>query len=286
MTATLAEIIEHKRLEVSAIMGDRPLADLRAEAEADASLPAPRDFFGAITSPNTRSPGPVAIIAEIKRRSPSAGLIRPDYAGEGFQPERIARLYANHGASAISCLTDEKFFGGKPAFIARVKAACDLPVLRKDFLIDPRQVWESRLLGADAVLLIAECLPGGALGELADEAAAAGLACLIEIHDEANLERALALVGGPSIPGAAETRRLLGINNRDLATMTTDLAHTLRLAARIPPEARRMLVSESGIRRREDLDALAAAGATAALVGESLMRDPDPGAALAHLLAG
>src|SRR5690606_38572830 len=150
--------------------------------------------------------GSIAIIAEIKRQSPSAGLIRPEYTGESFAPEGIARAYTEHGASAISCLTDEKFFGGSPAFIARVKAATPLPVLRKDFLIDPRQIWESRLLGADAILLIAECLPGDQLPAMADEAAAAGLTALIEIHDEANLERAARLVGTPTVPGGQAGR--------------------------------------------------------------------------------
>ncbi len=266
-------------------MADRPLADMRAEAAGAAPhAPAPRDFFGAVTGHS--GPGPVAIIAEIKRRSPSAGLIRPEYAGEGFQPERIAQLYANHGASAISCLTDEKFFGGHPSFIARVKAACPLPVLRKDFLIDPRQVWESRLLGADAVLLIAECLPGDELGALADEAAAAGLACLIEIHEEGNLERALGVVEARA---GSPCDRLLGINNRDLRTMRTDLGHTVRLVGQVVGRLGGRLdgsrvVSESGIRAPADLRALAAAGVGAALVGESLMREADPGAALARLL--
>ncbi|MFG0285509.1 MAG: indole-3-glycerol-phosphate synthase [Phycisphaerales bacterium JB039] len=272
MTATLAEIIEHKRREVSEVMADRPLAEVRAEGSG---TPAPRDFFGAVTGRS--GPGPVAIIAEIKRRSPSAGQIRPEYAGEGFAPERIARLYAEHGASAISCLTDEKFFDGRSAFIGRVKAACPLPVLRKDFLIDPRQVWESRTLGADAVLLIAECLPGDELARMAEEAAEAGLACLIEIHDEANLERAAGLLEGAGAAG-----RLLGINNRDLRTMRTDLGHTLRLCGRVADGSR--LVSESGIRTRGDLDRLASAGVGAALVGESLMRQADPGMALRKLL--
>src|SRR5690606_25286636 len=200
MTATLTEIIEHKRQQIAAIMGDRSLADVRAEAEAAAGPASIRDFFSALAAADAR-PGPVAIIAEIKRRSPSAGQIRPEYAGESFAPERIARLYTEHGASAISCLTDEKFFGGHPDFIRRVKAATPLPVLRKDFLIDPRQVWESRALGADAILLIAECLPGDSLDAMADEAAAAGLAALIEIHEEANLERAAGLLGTPTVPG-------------------------------------------------------------------------------------
>lgn len=234
----------------------------------------PRNFFRAVT----RHPDAVhfSVIAEVKRKSPSAGLIRPEYEGDGFQPETIARAYYDNGAVAISCLTDERYFGGHLSFIERIKAAVPLPVLRKDFIIDPWQLWESRAAGADAVLLIAECLNESQLVDLLILSQQLQLTTLLEVHDMENLLRVRPHIGFPH-PGYA----LLGINNRDLNTMRVDLSHTLRLADLV--DDRSILVSESGIRSRDDLLRLRSVGVRIALVGEHLMRQDDPGAALAAL---
>lgn len=269
-----------------------PLEALRARAEATEK---PRNFFAAVTRHDAAHP--TAVIAEIKRMSPSAGLIRPEYArvtdaasaaagaggvagaegGGGFTPETVARGYFAHGAAAISCLTDEKFFGGHLSFIARVKAAVPLPVLRKDFVIDPYQLYESRAAGADAVLLIAECLTESEIVDYLILAQQLGLTTLLEVHDMENLLRVRPYVGFPHAGYA-----LLGINNRDLSTMTVDLAHTLRLADLV--EDRTILVSESGIQTPAHLARLREEGVKIVLVGEHLMRQADPGAALGELL--
>jgi len=239
----------------------------------------PRNFFAAVTRHKT--PHRTSVIAEIKRRSPSAGLLRPEFApatdADGFDPVRIARRYADNGASAISCLTDEKFFGGSLELIQSIREAVDLPVLRKDFLIDPWQLWESRAAGADAVLLIAECLAEGPLLDMLILAQRLGMTALLEVHSVDNLLRVRPHVGFPH-PGYA----LLGINNRDLRTMTTDLNHTLRVADMVDQPD--VLVSESGIRTPEDLAQLRRVGVRIVLVGEHLLRHEDPGAALAALL--
>jgi len=272
----LAEIIAHKRAELELAKRTTPMRELEALA---AQVDPPRNFFAAVT--RRRSPDQTSIIAEIKRMSPSAGLIRPEYDPandpDGFDPVRIARLYKDNGASAISCLTDEKFFGGSLGFLQRIRDAVDLPVLRKDFLIDPWQLWESRAAGADAVLLIAECLTEGTMLDMLILAQRLGMTVLLEVHSVDNLLRVRPHIGFPH-PGYA----LLGINNRDLGTMRTDLAHTLRLTDMV--EDHTVLVSESGIKTPDDLLALRNAGVRIALVGEHLMRQPDPGKALADLL--
>lgn len=236
----------------------------------------PRNFFAAVTRP--RHAHHTAVIAEVKRHSPSAGLVRPEYEGDGFAPEFIAQRYHEGGAAAISCLTDERFFGGHLSYIRRIKNTVPLPVLRKDFIIDQWQVWEARAAGADAVLLIAECLPEGELIDMLILAQRLGMTTLLEVHDMESLLRVRHHVGFPH-PSYA----LLGINNRDLRTMKVDLNHTLRLVDVV--EDRSVLVSESGIKEPSDLAKLRDAGVRIVLVGEHLMRADDPGAALAALLA-
>lgn len=266
----LREIVEAKRAEVAAAKERTPLRELEAMVAQEEP---PRNFFRAVVRKRPRT----EVIAEIKRRSPSAGLIRPEYDGDGFRPEDIAQAYFRNGASAISCLTDEKFFGGHLSFIQRVKEAVPLPVLRKDFLIDPYQLWESRAHGADAVLLIAECLTESQIVDMLILAQQLQLTVLLEVHSTENLLRVRPHVGFPH-PAYC----LLGINNRDLGTMEVDLSHTLRLVDLV--DDRGVLVSESGIKRPEDLRRLGAAGVRIVLVGEHLMRQPSPGRALAELL--
>lgn len=240
-------------------------------AAAAAAAPPPRDFVGALSrGPRTR------VIAEIKRKSPSAGWMRPEYQRDDFRPEDIAGTYERGGAAAISCLTDRTFFGGDNGYVARVKAVVALPVLRKEFLIDPWQAWESRAIGADAVLLIAECLDDAMLRTTTALARGLGMGVLIESHGEANFRRAMRAAGDD--PGV-----LLGVNNRDLATMRVDLEQTVRLARLAPTPAR--VVGESGIRTPSDLRRLEEAGVRIVLVGEGLMTRADPGAALRELLA-
>jgi len=254
----LDEILEHKRRELDAAHAREAPEALarRAESRTDA----PRGFARALA----RAPAP-RIVAEIKRRSPSRGEIRAD-----FDPVACAESYARGGAAAISVLTDARFFGGALGFLGRVRDAVALPLLRKDFLIDPYQVDEARVAGADAVLLIAAALSSERLRDLMDRAGKRGLDALVEVHDEAELDVALAA-------GA----RLVGINNRDLRTFETDLAVTERLAARIPEGV--VVVAESGIFEAGDVARLARAGAHAFLVGESLMREHDVASALERL---
>lgn len=255
MNSILAAIVEAKRAEVDALLPGR--AELRRRAE---SADAPRPFTAAL-----RSREKVALIAEIKRRSPSAGPIRPD-----LSVEEVARTYESAGASALSVLTDREWFGGALADLERARAAVRLPVLRKDFLLDEVQVWEARAAGADAVLLIARILDDARLRALHALATELGMGVLVEVHDGAELERALA--------AGAE---IVGVNNRDLATFRTDLSVAVGLAERVP--AGRVLVAESGIRTPADVDRLAAAGVDAILVGESLMRSGDVAAGAASL---
>lgn len=271
---TLGEIVAHQREVIDRAKSQRPLEDLKTMIE---ELGRPRNFFGAVTKHDRADH--TAIIAEIKRMSPSAGLIRPEYAGEGFDPAVIARAYHAAGASAISCLTDERFFGGDLAFIHRIRDAVPLPVLRKDFIIDPYQVWESRAFGADAILLIAECLTESQMVDLMILAHELQLTALVETHDMDSLLRVRPHVGFP-----ARSYMLLGINNRDLTTMTTDLAHTLRMLDLV--DDKNVLVSESGIATHADLVKLRSQGVRIALVGESLMREADPGEALRRLMNG
>ncbi len=269
---TLEQIVAHKRREVKAAKSDADIAQFKEMIE---ELGRPRNFFSAVTAPSRT--GRTAIIAEIKRKSPSAGQIRPEYAGDLFDPADIAKRYHANGAAAISCLTDRHYFDGDISFIHRIRDAVPLPVLRKDFIIDPWQIWESRAYGADAVLLIAECLNESEILDLMILAHELNLTTLVEVHSADNLLRLRPHVGFP-----ARSYMLLGINNRDLATMKTDLNHTIRLVDLV--EDKRILVSESGIRTKADLDRLRAAGVRIALVGESLMAEADPGAALAQLL--
>jgi indole-3-glycerol phosphate synthase len=254
----LDEILEHKRGELERARGR--LAPEVLAARAREVVGPPRGFRAALTS----APRP-RIVAELKRRSPSRGLIRPD-----FDPVACARAYAAAGAAALSVLTDAHFFGGSLDTLERVRAAVPLPLLRKDFLVDAYQVDEARVGGADAVLLIAAALPPSDLSALAAHARSLGLDALVEVHDEAELEGALAA-------GAD----LIGINNRDLRSFEVDLAVTEKLASRIPAGV--VVVAESGIFTPGDVARLEAAGAHACLVGESLMREPDIGLALRRL---
>src|SRR5215470_9260004 len=262
MAEILQQILEAKAGEVAAARRDRSLASVRAEAErADP----PRDFLGAIRQRVDR--GQLAVIAEIKRASPSKGLLRAD-----FDPRAIAESYARGGATCLSVLTDARFFGGDPDHLRSAREACDLPVLRKDFIVDPYQIYEARATGADCILLIVAALDSGRLAELEAVALSLGMAVLVEVHDGAELDLARAL-----------RSPLVGVNNRDLRTFDTRIETTLSLLARIPPD--RVLVTESGIGSRADVHRLAAAGVRAFLVGEAFMRAHDPGAALAALFA-
>lgn len=258
MTDVLSEILAHKAREVAAAKARRSPAAVAADARAT------RDPVRSLYAALTASPRP-RVIAELKRRSPSRGEIRPDFA-----PAAIAKAYAEAGAAALSVLTDERFFGGHLDFLRIARAEAPIPILRKDFTIDPYQIDEARAAGADAVLLIVAALAPGQLSELHACAGEAGLDALVEVHDEVELERALALEA-----------RIVGVNNRDLRSFQTDLTTTERLARRVPPGV--VLVAESGIFRHEDIQRLEAAGAHACLVGESLMREADVGAALRRL---
>lgn len=278
MGGILDEIIETKKREVAAGKADRSLTDLRRAADGASE---PRGFARSLTA--TRGHVRAAVIAEIKRKSPSAGWIRRAYmpgadGSDSFAPESIARRYHGAGAGAISCLTDDRYFGGHLSFLERVREAVPLPVLRKDFLIDPWQVYESRAAGADAVLLIAECLTDDQIRGLLEPAIGLGMDVLLESHDEHNLGRGIELTADAP-PG----RVLLGINNRDLRTMKVDLGHTLRMARLAPDPG--LLVSESGVQTPADLDQLAQSGVRIALIGESLMAQNDPGAALAAMIS-
>jgi indole-3-glycerol phosphate synthase len=257
MSDILEQIVASKRREIAAARERVPESDLERRAAAAAAV---RDFRGALV----RASG-VAVIAEVKKASPSAGVLRPD-----FDPVAIARGYERGGASCISVLTDAPFFQGSLDDLRAVRAAVNLPVLRKDFVLERYQLLEARCAGADAVLLIAEILPGEALPVLLRQAGELGLQALVELYDRDNLARVL---------DAGAT--LVGVNNRDLRTFVTRLDHTLDVAAAVPPGV--CLVSESGIRGRADVERLLAAGVRAVLVGETLMRSADPVAALADL---
>jgi indole-3-glycerol phosphate synthase len=254
----LDRIVAYKREEVARATARTPWPELERRAR---DAPPTRDFLGAL-----RAGAGVRVIAEVKKASPSAGVIRAD-----FDPVAIARTYEQHGAACVSVLTDEPSFQGSLSYLTAIRAAVRLPLLRKDFLLDRYQVLEARAAGADAVLLIAEILDDDTLKYLLEETRALGMEALVELYDRANLPRVLAA-------GAT----LVGINNRDLRTFATRLEHTLELAAEVPAEV--TLVSESGIRGRADVERLLAAGVRAVLVGESLMRAADVGRALAELL--
>ncbi|HHY84079.1 MAG TPA: indole-3-glycerol phosphate synthase TrpC [Verrucomicrobia bacterium] len=254
MSNILDTIVEEKKREV-ARLPERPLAagDLRDALLARNSR---RDFLGALRSPKN---GSIALIAEVKKASPSAGIICPD-----FDPVRIAKDYETAGATCLSVLTDEKFFQGSLDYLRRIRAAVQLPLLRKDFIIDERQILEAIEWGADAILLIVAILDDARLRRFHELATEAGLAALVEVHDEIELERALALKAP-----------LVGVNNRNLKTFQVDLATTERLAARLvslPADVRPLLVAESGIHTRADVERLSKCGAKAILVGESLVK--------------
>lgn len=265
MADILAQIVDHKRTEVRDAMARIPLEQMKERAAISSE---PRNFFSAVTRPRGR----LRVIAEVKKASPSAGIIRPN-----FDPVAIAKSYYEAGAAAISCLTDEKYFQGSLSYIARIKDAIPLPVLRKDFIIDPYQIYEARAAGADAVLLIAECLGEAELLDLLILSTELKLTTLVEVHDVESLLKVRPHIG---FPHPAYT--LLGINNRDLKSMTTDLNHTLRLLDLV--ENREILVSESGIKTPRDVRRLRLAGVHRILVGEHLMRQPDVGAALRELI--
>lgn len=254
----LIQIIDHKRGEVAEAKRLRPANGLQEQL---AHAPAVRDFAQAL-----RSKSDMALIAEVKKASPSAGIIRTD-----FDPVAIAKTYEQHGAACLSVLTDEKFFQGHLDYLRAVRSAVQIPVLRKDFIIDRYQVLEARAAGADCILLIAECLDDCHLRDLYFYASELGMESLIEIYDPENLDRVLKLEPA-----------LVGVNNRDLRSFVTDLDHTIRLAPRLAPAT--LLVSESGIKTRADVDRLRAGGARAILVGETLMRSPDIGQAVDELL--
>lgn len=253
----LARIVATKEEEVARLRGRE--AGLRARA---AAAPPPRDFRAALEDPKA-----VGLIAEVKRRSPGAGAIRP-----GLDPAALAGRYEAGGAAAVSVLTDAGYFGGSLEDLERVRQAVRLPCLRKDFIIDERQVWEARGAGADAVLLIVRILEDAPLRELRLAAEALGMAALVEVHDRGELVRAVASGAG-----------IIGINNRDLRTFETHLEVTLSLAGSAPDDA--ILVSESGVRTAEDVRRLGAAGVDAVLVGEAMVRAADPEAA-ARALTG
>jgi len=255
----LDEILRHKREEVARSRREDPFDPWPPPA----GLPPLRDFRAAL-----EAPGGFRVIAEIKKASPSRGVIRAD-----FDPVRIAETYARHGAAALSVLTDEKYFQGRIEHLDRIRAAVPLPILRKDFVLDPWQLRESRARGADAILLIAAVLTPADLRALHAEARRLGLQVLVEIHDEPELDAA--------VEAGAE---IIGINNRDLRTFEVSLETTRRLSPKIPPGA--VGVCESGIHTRDDLIAMARCGIRCFLIGESLMSAPDPGEKLAELLAG
>ncbi|HEX5960600.1 MAG TPA: indole-3-glycerol phosphate synthase TrpC [Rhodanobacteraceae bacterium] len=265
MNDILRRILKRKREEVTERKARVPLAELRAR-QADAAPP--RGFAGAMQ--RRIGQGRAAVIAEVKRASPSRGLIRA-----AFDPAAFARSYAAGGAACLSVLTDVDFFQGSDVYLGAARDACSLPVLRKDFTVDVYQVHEARAIGADAILLIAVALDNAALVNLHALAIECGLDVLVEVHNAVDLQRALTLT--------TPARTLIGINNRDLRTFATSIETTLLLRPDVPPD--RLLVSESGIATRDDVARLRAGGVQAFLVGEACMRADDPGAELARLFA-
>ena len=260
MSDILQQIVSVKRDEISAAKRRRDLPSLRRDAE---QFGGQRDFVAALRT--QIAAGRAAVIAEIKKASPSRGVLR-----EKFVPALIAETYERHGAAALSVLTDAKFFQGAPEFLAQARDACGLPALRKDFIVDLYQVYESRVLGADCILLITAVLEDGLFRDLEALAHELGMAVLVEVHDGAELARALRL-----------RTPLVGINNRDLRTFEVTLDTTLGLLANVPAD--RLLITESGILTQGDVERMRAANVHAFLVGEAFMRAPDPGSALAEL---
>ena len=258
----LRRIVEVKHQEMVAAKARRSLASVRAEAESRRDV---RGFERALRAKVAQ--GQPAVIAEIKKASPSKGVLRED-----FRPADIARSYEQHGAACLSVLTDEQFFQGHADFLQQARAACALPVLRKDFMVDDYQVFEARAWGADCILLIAACLDDAQMADLEATAQGLGLDVLVEVHDARELERALRL-----------KTRLVGINNRDLRSFEVSLQTTLSMLKEVPAD--RLLVTESGILSRADVALMRAAAVHSFLVGEAFMRAPEPGEALAALFA-
>ena len=261
-TDILDRIVAVKREEVAAARARRSEASLREEAEARREV---RGFERALRA--AIAAGHAAVIAEVKKASPSKGVLR-----EHFLPAEIAASYERGGAACLSVLTDERFFQGSADFLRQARAACKLPVLRKDFMIDAYQVFEARAMGADCILLIVACLDDTRMADLESQARALGMDVLVEVHDGAELERALKLA-----------TPLVGINNRNLRSFEVSLDTTLDLLPRVPAD--RLLVTESGILGRGDVARMRARGVHAFLVGEAFMRADDPGTALADLFA-
>lgn len=260
MADILDQIVAVKREEIAAARKKRPLEMVRDDAFTRVLT---RDFEGALRA--KIAAGHAAVIAEVKKASPSKGVLRED-----FIPADIAQSYAEHGAACLSVLTDRQFFQGSGDFLKQARASCDLPVLRKDFMVDAYQVYESRVLGADCILLIAACLADEQMAELEAVARSLDMAVLVEVHDRAELERALKL-----------RTRLVGVNNRNLRSFEVSLDTTLGMLADVPAD--RLLVTESGIATAADVKRMRDAGVHAFLVGEAFMRAPDPGVALAEL---
>jgi len=258
LATILDKIVATKRDEIARAQLTLPEAELRSRLK---DAPPVRDFFAPLAAA-----GPIKLIAEVKKASPSKGVIRAD-----FDPVAIARIYEAHGASCLSVLTDEQFFQGSLEYLRGVRHAVRIPVLRKDFILDSYQLLEARAAGADAVLLIAECLDDCNLRKLHNEALELGMTPLVEFYEPQNLDRVLAA-------GAT----LIGVNNRDLRSFAVDLSHTVRLRGKVPLDC--VLVGESGIETRADVLRLQEAGVEAMLVGESLMREPDIGRAVDRLL--
>ena len=266
MSDILDRIVAVKREEVAAAVKKKSLATMRADAESRVLT---RDFVGALRA--KIGAGQAAVIAEIKKASPSKGVLRED-----FVPADIAQSYAEGdgrtSAACLSVLTDRQFFQGQPDYLKQARASCELPVLRKDFMVDPYQIYESRAMGADCILLIAACLDDAQMRDLEAIALGLDMAVLVEVHDGPELDRALRL-----------KTPLLGINNRNLRTFEVTLDTTLGLQARVPAD--KLLVTESGILGRADVQRMRAAGVHAFLVGEAFMRAGEPGLALAELFA-
>ncbi len=263
MSDILNQIVAVKRQEIAAAQQKISLAAMRADAESRVLT---RDFEGALR--RKIDAGKSAVIAEIKKASPSKGVLR-----EQFIPADIAQSYAESGAACLSVLTDRQFFQGRVDYLKQARASCDLPVLRKDFMIDPYQIYESRAMGADCILLIAACLDDARMADLEAAARSLDMAVLVEVHDRPELERALKL-----------KTRLVGINNRNLRSFEVSLATTLDMLEDVPAD--RLPVTESGIVSKADVKKMRDAGVHAFLVGEAFMRADDPGQALAELFGG
>ncbi|MBU3713199.1 MAG: indole-3-glycerol phosphate synthase TrpC [Limnohabitans sp.] len=260
MSDILKKIVAVKHEEIAQGLRKKSLAAMRADAESRVLT---RDFEAALRA--KMAAGQAAVIAEIKKASPSKGVLRED-----FIPADIAQSYAEHGAACLSVLTDKQFFQGSVDYLKQARASCPLPVLRKDFMVDPYQVYEARAMGADCILLIAACLDDAQMADLEAVALGLGMAVLVEVHDEPELHRALKL-----------KTALLGINNRNLRTFEVSLDTTLGMLPSVPTD--KLLITESGILSHADVQRMRAAQVHAFLVGEAFMRAPDPGAALADL---